>query len=138
MRFDLDTIKNELKSKFNLHDHCSSQSSICLIAELNDMILGYICCTRDMDIYQLMDVFVASEVRGQGIGSALVNYTRSVIGDDASMEAMLEMDDAGSIAFLKSCGFSVVNVLEGDVLLLRVGCRFRHAPEIAYRITKES
>lgn len=137
MRFDLDTIKNDLKSKFNLHEHCSSQSSLCLVAEINDMILGYICCARDMDIYQLMDVFVASEVRGQGIGTALVDHTRHIIGEDASMEAMLEMDDAGNIAFLKGRGFSVVNMLEGDVVLLRVGCRFRHAPAVAYRITKE-
>jgi ribosomal protein S18 acetylase RimI-like enzyme len=137
MRFDLENIKSDLRSKFNLHEHCSSQSSLCLVAEANEMILGYICCTRDMEIYQLLDVFVASEVRGQGVGRALVDYTRSIIGSDASLEAMLEMDDAGNLSFLKSCGFSVANALEGDVLLLRVGDRFRIAPSINYRITKE-
>lgn len=137
MRFDVDNIRKFLGSKFNLHDHCSSTGSICLVIESADLVLGYICCVRDMDIYQVLDVFVAAEVRGQGLGRALVHRVRDLIGADASMEAMLEMGDTGSLAFFKAVGFKVVDCLEGDVVLLREGWRFKHAPSLQYRITKE-
>lgn len=137
MRFDVENIKKILGSKFNLHDHCSSPRSVCLVIEASDLILGYICCVRDMDIYQVLDVFVASEVRGQGIGRALVHRVRDLIGPDASMEAMLELGDKWSLDFFQAVGFSVVDCLEGDVVLLRDGWRFKHAPSLKYRITKE-
>lgn len=137
MRFDVDHIKRQLGSKFNLHDHCSSTRSVCLVIESNDIVLGYICCVRDMDIYQLLDVFIAAEVRGQGLGRALVHRVRSLIGPDASMEAMLELSDLGNMEFLKAVGFKVVDCLDGDVVLLRDGWRFKHAPSLKYRITQE-
>ncbi len=136
MRFDVDNIKKFLGSKFNLHDHCSSPRSVCLVVESGELVLGYICCVRDMDIYQVLDIFIANEVRGQGLGRALLRFTRNLVGADASLEAMIELGDTGSMTFFQSVGFKVVDVLEGDVVLLRDGWRFRHAPSLKYRITE--
>ena len=134
MRLDLETIKTHLKSQFNLTDHCSSRSSLCFVAEIHDVTLGYICCVHDMEIYQVLDVFVAQEVRRNKIGSMLIEHTKMHIGADASMEALIELGDIESSKFFRFNDFVVSNVLDGDVVLLRRGSRFRKAPATQYRM----
>jgi ribosomal-protein-alanine N-acetyltransferase len=50
----------------------SKPAGICLVAEENGEIAGYVICSRHDTVWHLMDIAVAPEHRRGGIGAALV------------------------------------------------------------------
>lgn len=135
MRFDVDVIKGSLGSETSIDKYHSSRNSIGFVAEIEDTILGYLCCNVDGELNEIAEIMVAPEVRGQGIGAELIEELSETIGKDGTIEALVDMGRGDLIGFFKRVGFKVVNHYQNGKLLLRRGWRFRHAPEPTFRIT---
>ena len=136
MRFDVEVIKTGLGVDSNIDKYHSSRNSLGFVCEVEDTVLGYLCCNVDGELNEIAEIQVAPEVRGQGVGAALIQRLAETIGRDGTIEALVPIDRSDLIGFLKACKFSVVNSYVNDKVLLRRGWRFRHAPSTNFRITK--
>jgi GNAT superfamily N-acetyltransferase len=118
-------------------DHVSDPGSICLIALINEDAVGYMCCTSDSYIYQILDVFVDKSFRRTGIGSEMMNQVKMMTFPNSSLEALIDVSDRVSSSFLHANQFTAVGV-KADSVLMRFGWRFKHAPKVAFRGVKNA
>jgi [ribosomal protein S18]-alanine N-acetyltransferase len=83
----------------------SKPSGICLAAIRDAKVVGYLICARYADVWHLMNIAVDPAVRGQGIGTALLEQMVSRAGEDAAYTLEVRPSNATAIALYERFGF---------------------------------
>jgi ribosomal-protein-alanine N-acetyltransferase len=89
----------------------SKSSGICLAAERDGRLVGYLICARYDTIWHLMNVAVAPEWRRQGVASALLSTLYGRIGDEqARITLEVRRSNDGAIDLYEREGFRVAGL----------------------------
>ena len=83
----------------------SKPSGICLAAIRDSKLVGYLICARYADVWHLMNIAVDPSVRGQGVGTALLEQMVARAGEDASYTLEVRPSNATAIALYERFGF---------------------------------
>ena len=83
----------------------SKPSGICLAAERDQGLLGYLVCSRYADVWHLMNVAVDPEARRAGTASALINRLFAEVGPGARLTLEVRTSNAAAIAMYERFGF---------------------------------
>jgi [ribosomal protein S18]-alanine N-acetyltransferase len=83
----------------------SKPSGICLAAEGDEGLIGYLVCSRYADVWHLMNVAVTPEWRRQGIASRLLERLFDEAGPDARYTLEVRTSNRGAIAMYRRFGF---------------------------------
>jgi ribosomal-protein-alanine N-acetyltransferase len=83
----------------------SKPSGVCLAAEREDGLAGYLVCSRYEHLWHLMNVAVDPLNRRAGIATALIERLASEIGDGARLMLEVRETNAGAIAMYRGLGF---------------------------------
>jgi [ribosomal protein S18]-alanine N-acetyltransferase len=83
----------------------SKPSGICLAAEGDEGLIGYIVCSRYADVWHLMNVAVTPEWRRQGVASRLLERLFEEAGADARYTLEVRTSNRGAIAMYRRFGF---------------------------------
>jgi [ribosomal protein S18]-alanine N-acetyltransferase len=83
----------------------SKPSGICLAAIRDGKLVGYLICARYADVWHLMNIAVDPAVRGQGIGTALLEQMVARAGEDAAYTLEVRPSNATAIALYERFGF---------------------------------
>jgi len=84
-------------------------------AEYNNKLAGYCVGSMHKGVVYVDAIVVHPNQRRSGIGKAIMDKVKSLIGKGrtrSSIEVIVRDSDFGSLSFLKSMGFVVVQVLE--------------------------
>lgn len=135
MRSDLDGIKKF--SSFMAKRYLRDRTGFCIVAEINDVILGFVACDIDGDIAEMTHIEVAPPVQRNKVATRLIEQVRQMTDDDMSIEAIVRDDNLAAQKLLDSLGFRVTNRRKKDgqdAYLFRLGKRFHsEAPDITFR-----
>ena len=83
----------------------SKPSGVCLAAETEEGLVGYLVCSRYADIWHLMNVAVDEPRRRRGIASALVEEMLELAGRDQRYTLEVRISNSGAIAMYERLGF---------------------------------
>jgi len=83
----------------------SKPSGICLAAIREGKLVGYLICARYADVWHLMNIAVDPAVRGQGVGTALLEQMVARAGEDAAYTLEVRPSNATAIALYERFGF---------------------------------
>jgi ribosomal-protein-alanine N-acetyltransferase len=83
----------------------SKPSGVCLAAESEDGLLGYLVCSRYVDVWHLMNVAVDASARRGGVASALVEALLAEAGPADRYTLEVRVSNAGAIAMYERFGF---------------------------------
>ena len=83
----------------------SKPSGICLSAEGDEGLLGYLVCSRYADIWHLMNVAVDAPARRSRIASTLVESLLDEAGREQRYTLEVRVSNAGAIAMYERLGF---------------------------------
>jgi [ribosomal protein S18]-alanine N-acetyltransferase len=83
----------------------SKPSGICLAAIRDGKLVGYLICARYADVWHLMNIAVDPAVRGQGVGTALLEQMVARAGEDAAYTLEVRPSNATAIALYERFGF---------------------------------
>lgn len=83
----------------------SKPSGVCLAAESEEGLIGYLVCSRYADIWHLMNVAVDQQVRRRGIASALIDAMLAEAGRDERYTLEVRISNAGAISMYEELGF---------------------------------
>ena len=83
----------------------SKPSGICLAAETDRDLAGYLVCSRYADVWHLMNVAVLPEHRRLGIASRLLEHLFDEAGPDARYTLEVRASNRGAIAMYERFGF---------------------------------
>jgi ribosomal-protein-alanine N-acetyltransferase len=83
----------------------SKPSGICLAASRDGKLVGYLICARYADVWHLMNIAVDPAVRGQGVGTALLEQMVARAGEDAAYTLEVRPSNATAIALYERFGF---------------------------------
>jgi [ribosomal protein S18]-alanine N-acetyltransferase len=83
----------------------SKPSGICLAAENESGLVGYLVCSRYADVWHLMNVAVDPERRRAGIASSLIWRLFEEVGSGARLTLEVRMSNSGAIAMYERFGF---------------------------------
>jgi ribosomal-protein-alanine N-acetyltransferase len=83
----------------------SKPSGICLAAEGEDGLVGYLVCSRYADVWHLMNVAVDPDRRRKGIASSLIGRLFDEVGSGARLTLEVRTSNAGAIAMYEGFGF---------------------------------
>jgi ribosomal-protein-alanine N-acetyltransferase len=83
----------------------SKPSGICLAATTEDGLAGYLVCSRYADVWHLMNVAVAPELRRRGIATALMRQLFDEAGADARYTLEVRTSNDEAIAMYRRFGF---------------------------------
>ena len=83
----------------------SKPSGICLAAIRDSKLVGYLICARYADVWHLMNIAVDPSVRGQGVGTALLEQMVARAGEDAAYTLEVRPSNATAIALYERFGF---------------------------------
>jgi [ribosomal protein S18]-alanine N-acetyltransferase len=88
----------------------SKPSGICLAAELDGELVGYLVCSRYDTVWHLMNIAVEPERRRRGIGSALLTVLLERVGDDAQVTLEVRQSNQGAVVLYERFGFRSAGV----------------------------
>jgi [ribosomal protein S18]-alanine N-acetyltransferase len=88
----------------------SKPSGICLAAETEDELVGYLVCSRYDTVWHLMNVAVDPDRRRRGIGSALIAALLHQVGDDGQLTLEVRRSNTGAVALYERFGFRSAGV----------------------------
>jgi [ribosomal protein S18]-alanine N-acetyltransferase len=88
----------------------SKPSGICLAAELDGELVGYLVCSRYDTVWHLMNIAVEPERRRRGIGSALLTVLLERVGDDAQVTLEVRQSNHGAVVLYERFGFRSAGV----------------------------
>ena len=88
----------------------SKPSGICLAAELETELVGYLVCSRYDTVWHLMNIAVEPDWRRRGIGSALLQALLERVGDDAQVTLEVRRSNHGAVALYERFGFRSAGV----------------------------
>jgi [ribosomal protein S18]-alanine N-acetyltransferase len=88
----------------------SKPSGICLAAEVESELAGYMVCSRYDTVWHLMNIAVEPDRRRRGIGSALLQALLERVGDDAQLTLEVRRSNQGAVVLYERFGFRSVGV----------------------------
>ena len=83
----------------------SKPSGICLAAEDDDGLVGYLVCSRYADVWHLMNVAVEPDRRRAGIASGLIGQLFEQVGSGARLTLEVRTSNSGAIRMYERFGF---------------------------------
>jgi [ribosomal protein S18]-alanine N-acetyltransferase len=83
----------------------SKPSGICLAAEGDEGLIGYLVCSHYADVWHLMNVAVTPDWRRQGVASRLLECLFEETGPDARYTLEVRTSNRGAIAMYRRVGF---------------------------------
>ena len=83
----------------------SKPSGICLAAEDENGLVGYLVCARYDEVWHLMNVAVVTENRRRGIASELIDRLFEEAGQDARFTLEVRVSNLPAIAMYERIGF---------------------------------
>jgi [ribosomal protein S18]-alanine N-acetyltransferase len=88
----------------------SKPSGICLAAEVENELVGYLICSRYDTVWHVMNVAVDTDRRRRGIATALISALLERIGDDAQVTLEVRKSNTGAIVLYEQFGFRAAGV----------------------------
>ena len=88
----------------------SKPSGICLAADVEQELTGYIVCSRYDTVWHLMNVAVDPDRRRRGIGTALIAALLERVGPDAQVTLEVRRSNLGALALYERFGFRSAGV----------------------------
>jgi [ribosomal protein S18]-alanine N-acetyltransferase len=88
----------------------SKPSGICLAAEVESELVGYLVCSRYDTVWHVMNVAVDTDRRRRGIATALITALLERIGDDAQVTLEVRKSNAGALSLYERFGFRSAGV----------------------------
>jgi ribosomal-protein-alanine N-acetyltransferase len=87
----------------------SKTGGICLAAEQDDQVVGYVVCSRFEDVWHVMNVAVAPHRRRTGVARSLIASLLERIGDpQARLTLEVRVSNTGARALYERLGFLAV------------------------------
>ena len=83
----------------------SKPSGVCLAAEDDRGLAGYLVCSRYADVWHLMNVAVDPDRRRTGIASTLIRALFAEIGSGSRLTLEVRTSNRGAIAMYEGFGF---------------------------------
>ena len=83
----------------------SKPSSICLAAQVQGSLTGYLVCSRYDTVWHLMNVAVEPGLRRRGIATALLNALLERVEPEAQLTLEVRRSNTGAIALYERFGF---------------------------------
>jgi ribosomal-protein-alanine N-acetyltransferase len=83
----------------------SKPSGICLAADSDEGLIGYLVCSRYARVWHLMNVAVTPDWRRQGIASRLLEHLFDEAGPDARYTLEVRTSNRAAIAMYQRFGF---------------------------------
>ena len=83
----------------------SKPSGICLAIESGGRLAGYLVCSRYADVWHLMNIAVAPELRRRGIASELMERLFAEAGPTARLTLEVRTSNTGAITMYERFGF---------------------------------
>jgi [ribosomal protein S18]-alanine N-acetyltransferase len=83
----------------------SKPSGICLAAEDDGAVVGYLVCARYADVWHLMNIAVDPAARRHGVASSLLEEMLERAGQDESFTLEVRTSNAPAIALYERFGF---------------------------------
>jgi ribosomal-protein-alanine N-acetyltransferase len=88
----------------------SKPSGICLAAEVESELVGYLICSRYDTVWHVMNIAVDTDRRRRGIATALIAALLERVGDDAQVTLEVRKSNTGAIALYERFGFRSAGV----------------------------
>ena len=88
----------------------SKPSGICLAAEVENELVGYLICSRYDTVWHVMNIAVDPDRRRRGIATALIGALLERIGDDAQVTLEVRRSNTGALALYERFGFRSAGV----------------------------
>jgi [ribosomal protein S18]-alanine N-acetyltransferase len=83
----------------------SKPSGICLAAEVESELVGYLICSRYDTVWHVMNVAVDIDRRRRGIATALIAALLERVGDDAQVTLEVRKSNAAALSLYERFGF---------------------------------
>ena len=88
----------------------SKPSGVCLAAEVENELVGYLICSRYDTVWHVMNVAVDTDRRRRGIASALIAALLERVGDDAQVTLEVRKSNTGALVLYERFGFRSAGV----------------------------
>jgi [ribosomal protein S18]-alanine N-acetyltransferase len=88
----------------------SKPSGICLAAEVENELVGYLICSRYDTVWHVMNIAVDTDRRRRGIATALISALLDRVGDDAQVTLEVRKSNTGAILLYERFGFRSAGV----------------------------
>jgi ribosomal-protein-alanine N-acetyltransferase len=88
----------------------SKPSGICLAADVDHELTGYLVCSRYDTVWHLMNVAVDPDRRRRGIATALITALLERVGPDGQLTLEVRRSNDGAIALYERFGFRSAGV----------------------------
>ena len=88
----------------------SKASGVCLAADVDGELVGYLICSRYDTIWHVMNVAVDPDRRRRGIASALIGALLERVGDDAQVTLEVRRTNQGAVTLYERFGFRSAGV----------------------------
>jgi ribosomal-protein-alanine N-acetyltransferase len=88
----------------------SKPSGICLAADVEAELAGYLVCSRYDQVWHLMNVAVDPDRRRRGIATALIGALLEKVGPDGQLTLEVRRSNDGAIALYERFGFRSAGV----------------------------
>jgi ribosomal-protein-alanine N-acetyltransferase len=88
----------------------SKPAGVCLAAEVENELVGYIVCSRYDTVWHVMNVAVDPDFRRRGIATALIGALIERVGDDAQITLEVRRSNTGALALYEKFGFRSAGV----------------------------
>jgi ribosomal-protein-alanine N-acetyltransferase len=88
----------------------SKPSGICLAAEVEAELVGYLICSRYDTVWHVMNIAVDTDRRRRGIATALISALLERVGEDAQITLEVRKSNTGAIALYERFGFRSAGV----------------------------
>ena len=83
----------------------SKPSGVCLAAETESGLVGYLVCSRYADIWHLMNVAVEADQRRKGLAGTLIRRLLDEAGREERYTLEVRISNAGAIRMYEQLGF---------------------------------
>jgi ribosomal-protein-alanine N-acetyltransferase len=83
----------------------SKPSGVCLAAEAEDGLAGYLVCSRYADVWHLMNVAVDPARRRAGVASGMIRRLFAEIGSGSRLTLEVRTSNSGAIRMYEGFGF---------------------------------
>ena len=88
----------------------SKPSGVCLAADVENELVGYLVCSRYDAIWHVMNIAVDPDRRRRGIAIALIGALLERVGPDAPITLEVRRSNVGAIALYERFGFKSAGV----------------------------
>ena len=83
----------------------SKPSGVCLAAETDDGLVGYLVCSRYADIFHLMNVAVDADFRRRGLATQMIEAMLEAAGREQRYTLEVRISNTGAIRMYEDLGF---------------------------------